>query len=414
MNDDLAGVFGVALLAVIAPLLMTGLSRWVKVPLVVFEIVLGIVIGPPVLGWVTPGPLVDTASNLGLVMLFFLAGNEIDVARIAGRPLRRAGMGWVVSLVGALVVAVLAVTIAPAPSNAAIVYIAIALTSTALGTLMPVLRDAGELTTPFGTAVLAVGAAGEFGPLIAISIFLSGREPGPATVVLLIFVLIAAAALFLAHRGPHRGLHRIISGTLHTSGQFAVRLVMVLVFALVGLSLWLDLDMLLGAFVAGALTRVLLSSADHRDREIIESKLDGIGFGFVVPFFFITTGLTFDLSSLLSSPAALVLLPIFLIMLLVVRGSTGLFNRPPGASGADTRALVLFSATGLPIIVAVTGIGVESGDLQVPVATALVGAGMLSVLLFPLIALAQRPAPAAAAAQRRRDGGETDEIPDEG
>lgn len=411
MNDDLYAVLGVAVLAALAPLLMSGLARWVKIPLVVFEIALGIVVGPPLLGWIPPSELVQTAANLGLVMLFFLAGNEIDVARIAGRPLRRAGLGWVVSLAGALVVALVAVTVVPAPSNAAIVYIAIALTSTALGTLMPVLRDAGELTTPFGTAVLAIGAAGEFGPLIAISIFLSGREPGPATVVLLFFVVIAAAALFLAARGPHRRLHRIISGTLHTSGQFAVRLVMVLVFALVGLSLWLDLDMLLGAFVAGALTRVLLSSADPKDREVIESKLDGLGFGFVVPFFFITTGLTFDLSSLLSSPAALVLLPIFLVMLLVVRGLTGLFNRPRGAGGADTRALVLFTATGLPIIVAVTGIGVEAGDLPVPVATALVGAGMLSVLLFPLIALAQRPAAAAPAAV---GPGETDEVPDEG
>lgn len=412
MDQDLAEVLGVALLAVTAPLLMSGLARWVKIPLVVFEIVLGIVVGPAVLGWISPSALVETTSNLGLVMLFFLAGNEIDVGRIAGRPLRRAGLGWLVSLVGALVVAVLAVTVAPAPSSAAIVYIAIALTSTALGTLMPVLRDAGELTTPFGTAVLAVGAAGEFGPLIAISIFLSGRDPGPATVVLLIFVLVAAAALFLAARGPHRRLHRLISTTLHTSGQFAVRLVMLLVFALVGLSLWLDLDMLLGAFVAGALTRVLLSSAEPRDREVIESKLDGLGFGFVVPFFFITTGLTFDLPSLLASPQALILLPVFLVMLLLVRGMTGLFNRPAGASPADSRALVLFTATGLPIIVAVTGIGVEAGDLQVPVATALVAAGMLSVLLFPLIALAQRPASAAPSATRNT--GDTDEVPEEG
>lgn len=412
MSQDLGAVLGVALLAVVAPLLMRGLARWVKIPLVVFEIALGIVIGPPLLGWVQPTDLVQTAANLGLVMLFFLAGNEIDVGRIVGRPLRRAGLGWLVSLVGALAVAALTVTVSPAPSSAAVAYIAIALTSTALGTLMPVLRDAGELTTPFGTAVLAVGAAGEFGPLIAISVFLSGRDPGPATVVLLFFVVVAALALLLAARGPHHRLNGVIAGTLHTSGQFAVRLVMLLVFALVGLSLWLDLDMLLGAFVAGTLTRVLLSSAEPADRATIESKLDGLGFGFVVPFFFITTGLTFDLSSLLNSPVALVLLPVFLVMLLVVRGLTGLFNRPPAASPADRRALVLFSATGLPIIVAVTGIGVQSGDLPVPVATALVGAGMLSVLLFPRIALAQRPPTGSEPVHHRRD--ETDEIAEEG
>lgn len=412
MTSDLGAVLGVALLAVAAPLLMGGLARWVKVPLVVFEIVLGIVVGPALLGWVQPTELVQTASNLGLIMLFFLAGNEIDVSRIVGRPLRRAATGWLLSLAGGLAVAALAVTITAAPTSAAIAYVGIALTSTALGTLMPVLRDSGELSTPFGTAVLAVGAAGEFGPLIAISVFLSGRDPGPATVVLLFFVVVAALALLLASRGPHHRLNRIISATLHTSGQFAVRLVMLLVFALVALSLWLDLDMLLGAFVAGALTRVLLSSADPKDREVIESKLDGLGFGFVVPFFFITTGLTFNLSALTGSPVALVLLPVFLVMLLVVRGLTGLLNTHAGAGPADRRAMVLLTATGLPIIVAVTGIGVDAGDLQVPVATALVGAGMLSVLLFPLIALAQRPAPPTGSRGPVGDG--TGDVIDEG
>jgi Kef-type K+ transport system membrane component KefB len=274
------------------------------------------------------------------------------------------------------------------------VYVGVALTSTALGTLMPVLRDAGELRTSFGTAVIAVGAVGEFGPLIAISLFLSGRRPGTATVVLLAFVLLTAIAIFVAGRGPHRRMHSMITATLHTSGQFAVRLVIFILLGLVALSIVLDLDMLLGAFAAGVITKLLLAGAKPEDAEAIDGKLEAVGFGFLVPVFFINTGITFDLDALLSSPTALALLPVFLILLLVVRGLPGLFTAPIGAAPTDRRALVLFSATGLPIIVAVTGIGVAAGELASGTAAALVGAGMLSVLLFPLLALSQhRKAP---------------------
>ena len=127
---------------------------------------------------------------------------------------------------------------------------------------MPVLRDAGELRTTFGTAVIALGAVGEFGPLIAISLFLSGRKPGAATVVLIVFVLITAAAIYLASRGAHTRLQALITATLHTSGQFAVRLVLLLLLSLVALSIALDIDMLLGAFAAGVITKLLLRDAE--------------------------------------------------------------------------------------------------------------------------------------------------------
>src|SRR6476659_6271092 len=159
--------------AVLAPLLARGQARFIRIPLVVFEIVLGVLVGPSLLGWVQPNDFTSKLAEFGLAMLFFLAGNEIDFERIRGRSLNRSIVGWLISLV-------------------ACVCIGIALTSTALGTLMPVLRDAGELRTRFGTAVIALGAVGEFGPLIAISLFLSGRKPGQATVVLIVFVLINA------------------------------------------------------------------------------------------------------------------------------------------------------------------------------------------------------------------------------
>jgi Kef-type K+ transport system membrane component KefB len=168
------------LIALPAVAVLAPLARFVRIPLVVFEIVLGLLVGPSLLGWVQPNDFTSKLAEFGLAMLFFLAGNEIDFERIRGRPLNRSIVGWLISLVAGIVVGVLI-----APSPAAGIFIGIALTSTALGTLMPVLRDAGELRSTFGTAVIALGAVGEFGPLIAISLFLSGRKPGTATVVLI-------------------------------------------------------------------------------------------------------------------------------------------------------------------------------------------------------------------------------------
>ena len=396
----------IPLIAALAPLLSAGLVPVVRIPIVVFEIVLGVLLGPSILGWVQPTEFVSSLAQFGLAMLFFLAGNEIDFERIRGRPLNRSVLGWLISLVAGVLTGVLL-----APSVGAGVFIGVALTSTALGTLTPVLRDAGEMRTPFGTAIIAIGAVGEFGPLVAISLFLSGRKVGVASVVLAGFVLITAVAIYLAGKGTHHRMHRLITATLHTSGQFAVRLVVLLLTALVGLSLVLGLDMLLGAFAAGVLTKLLLSDATPKDSEAIESKLEGLGFGFLVPVFFINTGTTFDLDSLISDPRALVLLPLFLILLLAVRGLPSLLGAPPGSAGADRRAIVLFGATGLPIIVAVTDIGVSDGTLPVGTAAALVGAGMLSVLLFPLLALGQhRRAP-----DGRTTAPDTDEhVPEEG
>ena len=189
---------------------------------------------------------------------------------------------------------------------------------------------------------------------------------------------------------PGRRLHRIINATLHTSGQFGVRLVVLVLAALVALSLVLDLDMLLGAFTAGVLYRLLISGAPEHDVEIMEGKVEALGYGFLVPIFFIYTGVTYDLEALFADPWTLALLAISIVMLLVVRGVPSLLAAPPGSSRADLVATAFFGATGLPIIVAVTAIGVDQGDLSTGTAAALVGAGMLSVLLFPLIALAVR------------------------
>ena len=213
MTWSATAIFLVAAAVAVAPLLASWLGRAVRVPLVVFEIILGIVLGPAVLGWVAPDEIVSALANFGLAMLFFLAGSEIDIDRIRGRVLNRSIVGWLLALAAALAV-VVGVAIMLGHGAPTGVYIGIALTSTALGTLMPVLRDAGELHTPFGTAVIGIGAVGEFGPLIAISLFLSGRNPGPAAVVLLAFTVVAASVIFVAARGRHRRLHNMITVTL--------------------------------------------------------------------------------------------------------------------------------------------------------------------------------------------------------
>lgn len=399
MDPAVSSIVLVPLLAVVASLLATAVGRVAKIPLVVFEIVLGLLIGPAILGWVPKSDILDAFANFGLAFLFFMAGNEIDFAAIKGRPLKRASIGWLISLVTGV-----AIGIGLSPTVSTGVYVGIALTSTALGTLMPVLRDAGELRTPFGRAVTAVGAVGEFGPLLAISLFLSGRKPLAAALVLIAFAVIAGLAVWFAARGGHERFHGLVRATLHTSGQFAVRFIVMVIAALVGLSLALGLDMLLGAFAAGVICRVLLSGAKESDAKLVEGKLEAVAFGVAVPVFFINTGIGFDLRALITDPHALLLLPIFLVLLLVVRGLPGSIAAPRGATLTDRGALTLFSATGLPIIVAVTNIGVAEGDLKTGTATALVGAGMLSVLAFPIIALAMR--------KRSADGGVRPADPD--
>lgn len=370
--------------AVVAPLAARALGRWVRVPIVVFEIVIGILIGPSLLGWVHPTEFTDQLASLGMAMLFFVAGTEIDFASLRGSTGRRAVAGWLVSLglgfgIGTLV--------APGESG---VVIAIALSSTALGAILPILRDAGELKTPFGRSMLAVGAVGEFGPLIAISVFLGSRTPGTTALVLAVFVLAAALVIVLAFLLPRGALHAFVESTSHTSGQFAMRVILLILGALTFLSIALDLDMLLGAFVAGVVWSLLMRDATPANRAATESKLEGVAFGFLIPIFFIHTGVAFDLATLLHDPRLWLYVLLVVGTLLVVRGVPAMLAAARGVSGRDRLSVAFLGATGLPVIVAVTAIGADAGFISSHIATVLVAGGMLTVLLFPLIALTVR------------------------
>ncbi|MEU4113727.1 cation:proton antiporter [Kitasatospora sp. NPDC028055] len=367
--------------AVTAPLLADRLLRWIAVPTVVFEIVLGVLIGPDVLDWAHVDDLVKALSQFGLAMLMFLAGYEIDFAKLRGGPLKRAGTAWLVSLVLALGIGAL---VNRDPWDGA--FAGLVLTTTALGTILPILRDSGELPTPFGSLVMATGAVGEFGPIIAIAVLLSGNSPARTAVILGAFAVITAVAVLGARRPRPAWATRLIERTLRTSGQFAIRAVILVLAVMVAAALWLDLDMLLGAFTAGIVSRLLLSDIRRAEEEVIEAKLESIGFGFLVPIFFVVSGMNFDLNALLDDPGTLLLVPVFLLLFLAVRGLPAGLLAPGGLGGRDRAALGLYASTALPLVVVITTIEVEAGHLPSSTAAALVGAGMLSVLVFPLAA----------------------------
>ena len=373
----------IPLAALLAPILGALLRRWVSIPLIVFEILLGILIGPSVLGWVQGGNALDLMSNLGLALLFFMAGNEIDIASIRGRTGQRALAAWGISIAIALAAALIIGT-----TPAAIAIITIALVGTALGTITPILRDAGLNKGPIGTAISAAGAIGEFGPLVAITIFLGSNSPIVAFGYLAVFAGVAAFAFFGASHRERPRLVALISASLHTSGQFAVRVVIALLAALVTLALTLGVDFLLGAFCAGMLSKVLLRGIPANEQEFVEGKLEGLAYGFMIPIFFVTSGVMFPLSALLEDARALIMVPVFALVILVVRGVPGFFTLDRGATVRDRATVSLFTATSLPLIIAVTNIGVQEGALSTELAAALVGAGMLTVLLYPLLALA--------------------------
>ncbi len=258
----------------------------------------------------------------------------------------------------------------------------VALATTALGTLVPILSDARMLPTPLGRAVLGTGVAGEFWPIIFISVFLTSVYGELTEVVLLLGfgVLVAGAARVATQARPPR-LLRILQDTLHTTGQVGVRASILLLALLVFLAADAGFEFVLGAFAAGIVVGLALDSPEGR---MVRLRLEGIGFGFLVPVYFVVTGMTFDIDSLLTT-GGLALAGAFLLLLLVTRGASALlWLRELGAR--QTTSLALLGATGLPLIVAIVGIGSEKGDISDSVGASLIGAGMISVLVFPFVA----------------------------
>ena len=344
------------------------------------ELVLGIIIGPQVLDLATPDDFIDFFAELGLGMLFFFAGFEIDFQRIKGTPLRLAGLAWAFSLVLAYGIGG---ALAAAGIVLSLVYTGSALATTAIGTLLPILRDAGELRTRFGTYLLSAGAVGEFGPILLITLVLSSQSSLHNAVILVVFVALAVLAAVFAVRSIDT-TWGALKRSIESSGQAAVRVAVLLVFGMVALASELGLDILLGGFVAGIITRLALKG---REVLVLESKLTAVGYGFFIPFFFIVSGMRFDLDSLVESPRAFAEMFLFFGLFLVVRGVPALVLYRKVLDGRDRAALAFFSATQLPLVVAITTIAVEAGEMRASTSAALVGAAILSTMVFPLVGL---------------------------
>jgi Kef-type K+ transport system membrane component KefB len=368
------------------------LPRGFAPPVVVVELLLGIVVGPQVLDLAQVDDFIQFFSNLGLGMLFFFAGYEIDFDRIRGRPLALGVTGWALSLAIAYGVGGI---LAAAGIVLSLLYTGSAMATTAIGTLIPVLRDSGELNSRFGTYLLGAGAVGEFGPILLVTLVLSTTHPLHESAILIAFMALALTIAVSSVRLAWRGWP-VMERTLETSSQVAVRLAVLLIFSLVALATELGLDLLLGGFAAGMITRAALRG---REVQALESKLTAVGFGFLVPFFFVTSGMNFDLDALVGSAGAMLKLPMFLALFLVVRGLPAMLLYRGVMDTRERVALAVFSATQLPLVVAITTLATETGHMRSTTAAALVGAAILSTLIFPFVGLALRrsaaPAPAA-------------------
>jgi Kef-type K+ transport system membrane component KefB len=374
----------VTTVAFAAPFVL-GLAPSVRLPAVVLEIVLGIVVGPSVLGWVEVDEPVAVLSIVGLAFLLFLAGLEIDFHQLRGRALRVASTGFAASFAIALALSVL---LKAAGLIDDIVFVAIALSATSLGIVIPILKDRGEAGSAFGQLVIAGATIADFATIILLSLFFSrDARSTTGTLVLLGSLALVVVAVGVAIAGAERVMP--LSATLRrlqdTTAQIRIRGAFVLLVGLAALASELGLEVILGAFLAGAIV-TLVDMDREMTHPLFRTKLEAIGFGIFIPVFFVTSGVRYDLDALLSSSSALATVPVFLVALLAVRGLPALLYRP--VIGAE-RVLpaALLQATSLPFIVASTAIGVQLGVVDAAGAAALIAAGLLSVVAFPALAV---------------------------
>jgi Kef-type K+ transport system membrane component KefB len=384
----------VVVVAFAAPFVL-GLAPRLRLPAVVLEIVAGIAIGPSGLGWVQIDEPVKILSLIGLAFLLFLAGLEIDVQRLRGRTLRITGLGFAVSLLVGLVagVAFHAGGLVRSP-----LFIAIVLSSTSLGVIVPVLKDSGNVGSSFGQLVIAAASIADFGAIILLSLFFSGQGSTDTTGKLILLGLFAVlvAVIGLAISGFERSdrLSDVLAALQDTTAQIRVRGAFVLLIGFVALADQVGLETILGAFAAGALLS-LVDRDEAMTHPLLRLKLEAAGFGLFIPVFFISSGLRFDLGALFSSASTVARVPLFLIALLVVRGIPALlYSSQLGRRQAAIAGLL--QSTSLPFIVTATMIGQQIGVVSKPTGAGLIAAGLLSVIVFPVtgLSLLRRSAPA--------------------
>lgn len=388
-----AQLVAVAAIAFAAPLLL-GLVPRLRVPAVVLEIVAGILLGP-VLHWVHVDVAIQVLSTLGLAFLLFLAGLEIDFQRLKGPALGQAAAGFLASLVIGLIAGLAAYAGGLVRSP---LFLAITLLATSLGLVVPVLKDAGQSESRFGQQVIAAASLADFGAVILLSLFFSREagSPGVKLALLAGFVVsVALLGLTILRAERLAWLSRALVRLQDTTAQIRVRGAVLLLVGVSALAARFGVELLLASFIAGAMLSIV--DRDQMSHPRFQTKLQALGYGFLIPVFFIASGLQFDVSAL-TSPASLAKVPLFVAALLLVRGLPALLY--VGSVGPRLAlAAGLLQATSLPFIVAATQIGLVLGVIQASTAAALVAAGLVSVIAFPALALAisrvagARPAP---------------------
>jgi len=372
--------FWILAAAVLAPLLAE-IPVGFKVPVVVLEVVLGIVIGPHVLNLLRFEGFVDVMHTIGMAMTLFMAGMELDFGEIRGRPLFLAIGGWMVSVfLGLAVVGILHVI----PQVHAPEMVTLAICTTGLGVLVPIFRDSGQLGTAFGRLFLAAGTLGEVGPIVAMALLLSRQySTWQESGFLLVFLAIVGVAIAVGVVARPPKVLAMLARHMHTSTQLPVRISLLMLGAALLLAESFGFEILLGALAAGM---VLGVATRGEQGEPLREKMDAVCFGWFYPFFFVGTGIKFDIAALGRDLTTMLLVPAFVVLFLLVRGVPVLLYRNQ-ISAAQRLPFALSSAVpSLSIIVIITEIGVKLGSMNPDVAAALVGAALVSVLLFPTIA----------------------------
>ena len=382
-------LLAVCLVAFVVPLVL-GFAPRLRVPSVVVEILAGVVLGPTLLGWVEVDEVVAVLAALGLGFLLFLAGLEIDVRGLGGPTLRSATLGYGVTIA-------LGVAVGLALQQAGWVrdglLVAVALSATSLGLVVPVLKDAGAEQSLVGRLTVTASTVADFAAVILLSLLFSATGGPAATVALLsaFAVLVVVVALAVGRAGRSMHLGDVLVRLQDTTAEIRVRAAVVLFVGFVALASRFGIETILGAFVAGAVVATV--DRDAASHPHFRTKLEAVGYGFLVPVFFVASGIRLDLRGLFADPAAALRVPVLLLALLLVRGVPALlFRRALGAR--RTAAAALLQATSLPFLVATAQLGTSTGLMSTVTAAALVCAGVLSVLLFPAAALGLLRGPA--------------------
>lgn len=349
------------------------------VPTVILEIMAGVIVGPHVSDILHPHIITNFLAHFGLGLLFLMTGLELEPDKLKGEPINKASIGWIMSLMLSFLLTYWLFRLGILNE---VFLTSVALTSTAITVLLPILRDNSQLVPPYGPAFLAVGIVGKLGPLFFLALA-SGGEHKLEALLTLLFIISAYYAYSFLEKYKHGKLAIIFSKTMHSSSQLPMRIALAALILLVSLSEYLKIDTALGALVAGLLLRALLQ--DHHN-EAIGARLDGIASALLVPIFFIVSGTTLDLVSVFTSLSSLKMVVLYAVLALIIRGFPALVLYRHQLSINQQIALAFHSSAHLPLVVVIASIGLSNGSLNTQTATELVGGAMLTMLLYPVMA----------------------------